>query len=561
MTQDILAQARTALEARQLDRALDLVQAAVRADPADPDGLELFATIVQARGDLRSAEQIWAQAIAVAPGRRGGYNALARLFASQGRAAETEAVARDAIAADPENGFAHAMLGIKLSERTMLAPGIWHLRRAIALGERHPELLAALGHDLIREGDLEEAEQALREAVANMPNGILPRAHLALALERQDRFEEARAMLAETAALGAATGQDVTIQEAMLLDRTPDWREGLAMLDAVPVLPGTGTLLRGRMRDKAGRHAEAWRDFVEGKAQLLRETGQSYAREGVEAHIAQLRQVFTPERFAALPRARRRSDVPQPLFILGFPRSGTTMAEQILASHSRIRPGGELPFTGELIEFAVTQIGRFPEGLPSLLAADRHHVVTLFRDFYLARAEQYGLLEPGADWFTDKMPLNDIYMPLVRLAFPESKIVSVRRHPLDVLVSAMSHALTHGFNCGFRLEDAAHHLAAISELTEHWESIGIPFHRLVYEKFLTDQANETQALMAFLGMEVEPAQLKFHESRRFAATPSYAQVREAVHTKSVERWRNYAAELAPAVPVVADAMARDGYTA
>ena len=98
------------------------------------------------------------------------------------------------------------------------------------------------------------------------------------------------------------------------------------------------------------------------------------------------------------------------------------------------------------------------------------HVATIFRDYYFARAEAYGLLEPGKRFFTDKMPFNEVWLPLLRMAFPNAKIVHVMRHPLDVCVSMMANHFTHGFNCGYRIEDIVHHLVAVSDLVEHYRT-------------------------------------------------------------------------------------------
>jgi hypothetical protein len=263
------------------------------------------------------------------------------------------------------------------------------------------------------------------------------------------------------------------------------------------------------------------------------------------------------DRLRQIPRAAVRDDVPQPIFILGFPRSGTTLTEQVLASHARIRPGGELPFTAELTDFIETL---FDAPFPAAVAriADERSAIQL-RDFYLARAEAYGLLGEGADYFTDKMPLNEIYLPLLRLAFPQAPLIAVSRDPRDVLVSVMQHDMTHGFHCGYRLEDAADHFAAVDSLTAHYRGAGIASHVFRYESFIADQAGETARLMAFLGLDVEPAQLRFHESRRHAPTPSYAQVREPLHGRAIGRWRNYEAALASAANLLAPAIERGDY--
>jgi len=455
------------------------------------------------------------------------------------------------------------MLGNILSEREELVAGAAHLRRAIALAGEHPQLLANLGRNLQRQGALSEAEPLLRRAVAAMPDALPPLAWLAELLEQARRFDEALAMLDRAERLARAQGSDVTLQRAALLSRTEAWREGLARLDAEPRLSGAALLQRGRLRDRAGRHAEAWHDFAEGKAALSIASGRRYARAEVERLISDLTDFFAPDRFAAPTPASVRDDVPQPIFILGFPRSGTTLTEQVLASHSRIRAGGELPFVAELAAIATERTrGAFPTHVNELDDAVRATLATDLRDHYLARAEAFGLLAPGTSFFTDKMPLNELYLPLLRLAFPATPLIAVGRHPLDVMVSAMSHDFTHGFNCGYRLEDAARHYALIDTLMAGWRKLpGITPHQLRYEHFVAAQRAETKALMAHIGLPMEPTQLAFHENRRFAPTPSYAQVQEPLNDRSIGRWRHYARDLEPARAILAETIARGGYAA
>ena len=554
--------ARQAFKEGRFDVAAAIVDELLKTEPACLDALEVKAMALQARGDRTGAERALREAILAAPQRHWPYDDLARLLLDSGRPADAEIVVRAALAADGANANAHAMFGVMLSEREDLMPGAWHLRRAIALAGRHPQLLAGLGRNLARQGALEEAEALLREAVERMPDQLLPRVHLAEAVEQRGRLDEAKALLAAAGAIARRQGKDVTLQEATLTARTADWRKGLATLDAVGDPAGGALLLRGRLRDRAGRFDEAWADFELGKAKIARATGRAYPRDTVERHIAELRAFFSAGRFAALPSAGVRRDVPQPIFILGFPRSGTTLTEQVLASHSRVRAGGELPFTVELRDFAALATGApFPAGLGALAAADRSHLPALFRDFYLARAESHGLLAPGADFFTDKMPLNELYLPLLRMAFPEAPVVAVARHPLDVMVSVMAHDMTHGFNCGYALGDAAHHFAAVSALDAYYrDGLGIARHELVYERFVAGQESETARLMAHLGLGMEAAQLRFHESARFAPTPSYAQVQEPLNDRSIGRWRNYARELGPVRDVLNEAVTRAGYT-
>jgi hypothetical protein len=320
-------------------------------------------------------------------------------------------------------------------------------------------------------------------------------------------------------------------------------------------------LQRGRLRERTGRHGEAWSDWAIGKEKLAERANRRYPAETVRALADRLAAFFSSPAAAALPRAEPREDVPQPIFIVGFPRSGTTLTERILASHSAVEAGGELPFGGELHELAVSLAGgewSFPAGL----AHAQPDWATKLRDRYLAGSEKYGLLGSGGGYFTDKMPTNDFWVPLLRLAFPDSPVILVRRHPLDVLSSVMAHEMTHGFNCTYRLEDAARHLALSDWLLERYRAAGFgPTYQLRYESLVANQVEETERLTAAVGLEMEPAQLQFHEGGAVPATPSYAQVSKPLNDSAVGNWRKFAAGLEPAIPIVADAMARGHYAA
>jgi Sulfotransferase family len=204
--------------------------------------------------------------------------------------------------------------------------------------------------------------------------------------------------------------------------------------------------------------------------------------------------------------------VPQPIFIIGLPRSGTTLVEKIICGHSTVAAGGELAFLSELRKVASELLSApqpFPENLAQSWTADRHYAATLFRDYYLARAERYGLLGNGKAFFTDKMPFNEIYLPLLKMAFPQAKIVHVMRHPLDVCVSTISNDVTQGFNSGYRIEDTAHLLAAVFELFEHYRrELDLGDYVLRYEALVADPAGQTRKLVDYLGLPFEEALLR-----------------------------------------------------
>jgi Sulfotransferase family len=329
-------------------------------------------------------------------------------------------------------------------------------------------------------------------------------------------------------------------------------------------MAGEGHLARGRLRDRVGRYPEAWQDFVAGKSKLAQEGGGlQYKAQTVGALFGLCKQFFTRKNVELLPRASLRTDVPQPIFILGFPRSGTTLVEQILCSHSSVHAGGELTFLGELRNLADDLLPgpeRFPGNLALSWTSDRHYVAALFRDYYFARSEQYGLLRSGKPFYTDKMPFNEIHLPLLKMAFPQAKIIRVVRHPLDVCVSMLANNMTHGFACAYRIEDIVDHLAAVFDLVEHYtRQLDAGDLVLRYESLIEDQAAQTARLLEYLGLPFEDACLRFHENRRFAPTPSYAQVAERLNDKSINRHRHYAQSLAPYLSRLAPMMQKYGY--
>jgi tetratricopeptide (TPR) repeat protein len=553
-----MSAARDALKSGRIESARAIAEEVLREAPANIDALEIRALVALERGDDFAAEEAFRLAIALSPERQWPYADLARLLLKLNRTEEAEAVTRHALAADPHNADAHAMLGALFARREQWVQATKHYETAISFAGEHPFLIASLGKALLRRGRLDEGRKKLEAAVAADPAALEPLVNLAEAEERLGLFDQAMRHLDLAERLAQRAGTDVDLQRSVLLSRMGEEQRALDLLDSRTDLSGAALLQRGRLRERGGRYTEAWEDWTRGKAELAKRSGRRYAADEVQTQAQRLCDFFGSPEAAALPRASRRSDVPQPIFVVAFPRSGTTLIEQILTSHSAIGAGGELPFGADLHEFATVLAGgksASPEGLAAL-GAD---AAEAFRDFYLQRAESYGLLS-GGDHFTDKMPDNAFWLPLLRIAFPQSPVVFVRRHPLDILTSVMAHDMTHGFNCGYRLKDAARHLALVDRLVESYRLSGFgPTHELHYESLVEDQVGETERLMHAIGLPMEPAQLHFHERAEVSPTPSYAQVQQPLNNRSTSRWRNFAAELAPIRAIVAHAMARGNY--
>jgi tetratricopeptide (TPR) repeat protein len=462
-----------------------------------------------------------------------------------------------------DNAGAHDRFGSLLSDQHDLPSGEWHFRRALELAGPRPGVLSNLALNLMQQGRTAESDAAFAEADRLAPGNTRILAHWSKLREVQGDVAGALGLL--DAAQAASSPEAVDLLRAQYLARAGRAQDGLAILESAKALNGDSLLERGRLYDQFGRYDEAWRDWVEGKRRLAAEAGgRRHDAEAVRRFYLSLREFFVPANIARLPRAPRRADSPQPIFIMGAPRSGTTLFEQVLASHSAVQAGGERPWADELRQLVLRLLpegGGFPGCLAHAWTADQRHVALVLRDYYLARADAAGLFASGRPYFTDKMPFNEMYLPLLRMAFPEAGFVYLRRDPRDVCVSMLAHHLSHGFHCAYRIEDIVRHVAATAELAGHFlRTEGEPVTlALRYEDFIADQEGVTRKLLRHLDLPFEEACLRFHENPRYAPTPSYARVAERPSDRSIGRHRNYAAQLAARLGELDAALMAGGY--
>lgn len=541
----LIASGFEALEQHDPDRALSAALEYLETHEADASALELCARAHAKRNEPAPMAEVLARLLRAHPESVWAYETLADVFINHGRLDKAEALLRQALRYCPDAAGIHVRMGVVLSEKNRFVAGEWQFRCALEFDASNVAALSGLARSLIEQGRVDEADTVYRDACRSAPQDATLLAHWARLAEL--RGESALAGERLAAAEAAAPGQ-FTLLRAGLLAGQGDVERALATIGDSIDMNGDALLERGRLRERAGWHAEAWDDFVAGNA-ALRKTVPAYDRIAVERFFAALEETFTARTIAALPVAARRPDVAQPLFIVGAPRSGTTLIEQVLVSHSAIRPGGELPFIGDLRELSEKLVphGAFPGNLAWTGTGDLRHVGTMFRDYYLARAGEYGLTA-NAVYFTDKMPWNELYLPLIRMAFPDAPVIVMHRHPLDVLVSMFANKLNHGFHCAYSVDDIVHHLSLMERLCGYYQSQMEPrVLEVCYESFVDDHERETERILDYLGLKLEQACLDFHETRRYAATPSYRDVAGPVSRRAIGRHRHYAAQLAPHV--------------
>ncbi len=293
----------------------------------------------------------------------------------------------------------------------------------------------------------------------------------------------------------------------------------------------------GRIHDQAGRYEEAFANYsVANLAKPMH-----YEREKHTRFITQTIDIFNAELFERHTDAGNTTS--RPVFIVGMPRSGTTLVEQILASHPDVHAAGELNHIEHLVGSLSSQTDPQPP-YPQLLGA-----VTSADIRSMADAQERLIVQTAghnASRITDKMPLNFLHLGLIALMFPNAHIVHCRRNPLDTCLSCYFQNLSGNHSYAGDLENLGHYYRQYERLMLHWYRVlPLLIHTVDYEKLVAEPETASKQMLAYLGLDWHEDCLHFHRTRRQVNTASLVQVRKPLYTSSVERWRNYDRHLSP----------------
>ncbi len=566
---ETIAQALAALtRGEAVDGARRLLAILAR-HPLDLSALRLLRELRAGEGAMAAALALQARIVRLDPNDLAATQALALALFNRGALTEAEIHARNAVRLAPLDVQSHNLMGMILTELQRPQVGEHHYRRAFELlGRPDPILLANLAWNLKNQGRMAESRAFYEQSLALDPT-IFQTVYGWARMEETDRDFDRAGELLDAAERLAPQSPSVQLSRAVLHGRRGDYPAAIATLEAVEQQRGGGLgplewSEKGLLLDRMGRHAEAFAAFAEAKRTLRELTGQTYMAAEAAGLVQRLAAFFTASRLSILPRAGVREGVAQPIFIVGFPRSGTTMVEQTLSAHPKIAAGDELPTVGEITQLMPRMLGSplaYPEALADLWLGDQVEGLDNLRDYYLQRARQLGATPKGAAWFTDKMPLNETHLGLIGLMFPQAPIIHLLRHPLDVVLSVFSNHLTHGFFCAYDLTTIARHYVLVMDLVERYRrEMKLNYLAVRYEDIVDDQQAKVREMLAFVGAPFDRRCLDFHENRRYARTASYAQVTEKLYDRSRFRYRAYKAELAPVIPILAPVIARLGYT-
>lgn len=296
-------------------------------------------------------------------------------------------------------------------------------------------------------------------------------------------------------------------------------------------------LAAANLMDRMGRYDEAFDEAAKGKSLLGPRYNPALVERLVDSSVA----YFTPRKIAQLPRATHGSELP--VFIVGMPRSGTSLIEQILASHPQVFGGGETERVYQLWDAAVRRLASperpLADAIDRMTVADADELAADYLQTICAIA-------PDGARFTEKTPWNSMHLGLIALLLPQARVIHCRRDPMDTGLSCFMTDFAHGNNFSFDLASIAHFQKQTDRLMAHWKSVlDLPILELDYERVVRDVEGEARLLIKFVGLPWDDRCARFHENPRAVTSASQSQVRRPIYASSVGRWRHYARQLEP----------------
>jgi len=505
----ILAHAADALYGGRLGEAEQRLREIILANPRHVGAVRLMAEAFRRLERLAPAEVLLTQALAMEPGHAGTRLALADCLYRQQRPAEALGEVETLLAEDPG-----AIVYLNL--RAACLSGLGRFDEAIAA---YDELLKTLpgqsrlwvnqGHALRMVGRRPEAVAAYRKAITLSPS-----------------LGEAYWSLADLKAEPLSAGDEAAITRQL---ERPD----LALDDRVNLHFALGKALEDRGTDDAAAFAH----YAEGAR--LHPRAEGYDPDEDSQLMGRAKRVFTAPFFAA--RTHWGCEADDPIFILGMPRSGSTLVEQILASHSSVEGTMELPDIGHL----ASRLGgegalAYPEGLDHLDARE----VARLGDAYLERTRVQR--RSGRPFFIDKMPNNFRHVGFIHLILPRAKIIDARRHPMAAGFSSFKQHFAQGHAYSYDLGELGRYYRDYVDLMAHYDAV-LPgrVHRVIYEDLVEDTEAQVQSLLAYCGLPFEEGCLRFHQTNRAVRTVSSEQVRRPIFREGLDHWRRFQPWLGP----------------
>jgi tetratricopeptide (TPR) repeat protein len=490
-------------EQERHDEAEASYRRALELNPHYADAHDNLGVVFIAQGKFAEAEKCFREALALDPDHAKAHNHLGVALDELGRHDEAEASFRRALTFKPDFAEAHLNLSHTLKTVGRTAEAEASLRRTLELAPQHAGALAAMGNLLYDQGQFAEAEEWFRRALEinpKMPGPWSSLAHL-------------RKMTADDA-------DWLKTAEEILHDKLTSEQESALRYSM------------GKFCDDTKDYDRAFTNYHRGN-ELKKTFGEAYDREANARKVDRLMGDYSA---AWLNRIHPgAADSARPLIIVGMPRSGTSLTEQIIASHPATFGAGELHFWGD--------VARRLDPTAALSDLDEK-LLRIVADECLQNLDRFSA---DALRVVDKMPGNFYNVGLIHTVFPNARILHTQRNPIDNCLSIYFQNFNTGHTYASDLDDLAHYYREYHRLMAHWRAVLPPevFLDVPYEALVEDQEGWSRRIIEFIGLEWSDSCLNFHETERKVGTASNWQVRQKIYKSSKERWRNYEKHVGP----------------
>lgn len=568
--QDLVARGMGLLQADAFDEAESCFRQALARSPGDAGVLNLLGVLALRRGKFEESGRLFNRAIAQDGRSPDFYNNLAHALRGQGKLPDAVKALKKAIAVDANYFQAYHNLGNALDESGRAEEALSAYRKALALRPGDRETMFEMGSHLARCGQSAEAESLLRRVLLLHPNDARACFQLAEVLEKQGGIAEADGYFRQAmsqpavpddllARYGAFLARQGRFEEAERLYESairergdvPGFYYGLMrcrkftkgdeavlnriadMIDSVDIRSEgavDGYYALGKAWDDLGVYDRAFPYFQ--KANQWLGSISKFNRRKHQEMIERVISCFTPN--SPQNAAAYWNESAMPILVVGMPRSGTTLVEQILSSHPEVSGAGELDFWGGVVE---AKNGSLPE-------LWKEETLRQMGEGYLRELERYA---DGASHVVDKMPGNYLFLGLIQRIFPQAKIIHCRRDPVDTCLSIYFQQFSEGHEYRHNLGDLAYVYRQYRRLMDHWK-MTLPASAIMevrYEDLVASPEAESRRLVDFCGLEWDGRCLEFYKNARTVRTASQWQVRQPIYQTSKERWRNYEKWIGP----------------
>jgi len=518
---------------------------AVQLSPRDPKPFALLAKALTRTDHIEEAEEIARGAVNLNPREQQTLDTLTQALLDLNMPWQAVHLAQRLVEQEPDNPTFHMKLAQAYLHSGLSDKAVKEARLVCNLDPMNAKHYKLLSQCLSTGVDWDQALENINLALELEPENEDIMSQKASILERKGYYQDAYSLIRPLIA-GRTQFKIQPLNILSFISRKFGAQEEVASLLEqglqTPGLPKSSqTVLHfhlAELYDDLGLSDKAMQSLQ--RANDLK--GRNYNPDSHAEFFSSLQEVFTSNSIQRLPKSSRESD--RPIFIVGMPRSGTSLTEQILASHPQVSGAGELRTMGEISQ----SLGRITESqLPyprnvHLLGPEEVDRAT---DIYLERI--HSLAPEENQKVTDKMPQNFIHIGLIHLMFPDAAIVHCRRHPLDTCLSCyFQNFVAPGLNFSYDLWNLGHYFRLYEQIMQHWKTL-LPqqIMDLNYESLVHDPWEHITKLLDFCGLEFDEACLRFYETKRDMKTASYDQVRQPIYTSSAGRWERYEEHLQP----------------